>query len=451
MQKKPTSRRPAIPAQPAAPFPASGASGIGLVNSLEGVIGLALKNLDAAEAGLLRNDLILRLRAGGAAAAHPVNTPYVNTIPPEAQPRYPGNRDLERRIKSLARWNAMAMVVNAQRDEADVGGHISSYASMATLYEVGYNHFFRGGDGKLARPTWFIFRATPRPGNYARAFLDTASRSAICTISAANWPRAAAFPPIRIPILMPDFWQFPTVSMGLGPIMSIYQARFIRYLKARGLLKTDEEPRVWAFVGDGESDEPETLGALTLAAREGLDNLTWVVNCNLQRLDGPVRGNGKIIQELEGVFHGAGWNVIKVIWASQWDELFARDESGLLRKRMDEAVDGDYQKYTVDPGSYIRRHFFGKYPELLEPGEPSDRRGTHPPGPRRPRPASRSMPPTKPRSNTRARPDGHPGQNGQGLRPGRSRRGPQHLASAEEAEREGTARVPRPVRRADQR
>ncbi len=370
-------------AAPAYP-PPPGASGHGLVSSLEGVIEVALKNLDAAEAGLLRNDLMLRLRAAGSAAARPVYTPYVNTIRPEDQPHYPGNRELERRIKSLARWNAMAMVVNAQRDEAEVGGHISSYASMATLYEVGYNHFFRGGEGK--RPADLIyFQGHTTPGNYARAFLEYRLEERHLHNFRRELAEGGGLSSYPHPYLMPDFWQFPTVSMGLGPIMSIYQARFIRYLKARGLLKTEEEPRVWAFVGDGESDEPETLGALTLAAREGLDNLTWVVNCNLQRLDGPVRGNGKIIQELEGVFRGAGWNVIKVIWGSPWDELFARDESGLLLKRMDEAVDGDFQKYTVAPGSYIRRHFFGKYPELLRTGGPFDRRGTDPPGARRPR------------------------------------------------------------------
>jgi pyruvate dehydrogenase E1 component len=336
-----------------------------LVSSLEGVIEVALKNLDAAEAGLLRNDLMLRLRAAGSAAAPPVYTPYVNTIRPEDQPHYPGNRELERRIKSLARWNAMAMVVNAQRDEADVGGHISSYASMATLYEVGYNHFFHGGEGK--RPADLIyFQGHTTPGNYARAFLEYRLEERHLHNFRRELAQGGGLSSYPHPYLMPDFWQFPTVSMGLGPIMSIYQARFVRYLKARGLLKTAEEPRVWAFVGDGESDEPETLGALTLAAREGLDNLTWVVNCNLQRLDGPVRGNGKIIQELEGVFRGAGWNVIKVIWGSSWDDLFARDDSGLLLKRMNEAVDGEFQKYTVAPGSYIRRHFFGKYPQVLQ-------------------------------------------------------------------------------------
>ena len=247
-----------------------------------------------------------------------------------------------------------------------MGGHISSYASMATLYEVAYNHFFRGGDGK--RPADLIyFQGHTTPGNYARAFLEYRLEERHLHNFRRELAEGGGLSSYPHPYLMPDFWQFPTVSMGLGPIMSIYQARFVRYLKARGLLKTEEEPRVWAFVGDGESDEPETLGALTLAAREGLDNLTWVVNCNLQRLDGPVRGNGKIIQELEGVFRGAGWNVIKVdLGFAVGRTVRAGTNRACCIKRMDEAVDGDFQKYTVAPGSYIRRHFFGKYPELLQ-------------------------------------------------------------------------------------
>ena len=362
MQNGPTPQRPGAAAQQGATTP--GASDYSLVNSLEGVIEVALKSFGPEQASLLRNDLIARLRASGRAAAQPVNTPYINTIPPVAEPHYPGDRELERRIKSLARWNAMAMVVNAQRDQAEVGGHISSYASMATLYEVAYNHFFRGGDNQWPADLVY-FQGHTAPGNYARAYLEYRLEESDLHNFRRELAEGGGLSSYPHPYLMPDFWQFPTVSMGLGPILSIYQARFVRYLKARGLLKTQQEPRVWAFVGDGESDEPETLGALTLASREGLDNLTWVVNCNLQRLDGPVRGNGKIIQELEGIFHGAGWNVIKIIWGSSWDELFARDEWGLLQKRMDEALDGDFQKYTVAPGSYIRRHFFGKYPGLL--------------------------------------------------------------------------------------
>jgi pyruvate dehydrogenase E1 component len=295
---------------------------------------------------------------------NPLNTRYVNTIPVEAEPPYPGNRELERRIKSLIRWNAMAMVVNANREHGGLGGHISTYASAATLYEVGFNHFFRGGHGE--RPADMVYiQGHASPGIYARAFLEGRLTEKHLHNFRQELAEGGGLSSYPHPYLMPSFWQFPTVSMGLGPILSIYQARFNRYLQARGFL-TGEEPRVWTFVGDGEIDEPETLGAITLASRENLDNLTWVVNCNLQRLDGPVRGNGKVIQELEAAFAGAGWNVIKVIWGSDWDALLAKDEDGLLVQRMEEAVDGDYQKYSVEPGSYTRRHFFGKYPELAK-------------------------------------------------------------------------------------
>jgi pyruvate dehydrogenase E1 component len=335
-----------------------------LLRSLEDVVEFLLKNQGREKASQLLSGVADRLRADGIDVPVPVSTPYINTIPPEKEPAYPGNREIERRIKSLARWNAMAMVVNANHGDAGVGGHISSYASMATLYEVGYNHFFQGGDGdRLADLIYFQGHTTP--GNYARAFLEFRMDEGHLHNFRTELAEGGGLSSYPHPYLMPDFWQFPTVSMGLGPIMSIYQARFMRYLSARGFLKGAQEPRVWAYVGDGESDEPETLGAITLASRENLDNLIWVVNCNLQRLDGPVRGNGKIIQELEGVFRGAGWNVIKVIWGSVWDELLAKDKSGLLIKRMGEAVDGDFQKYTVEAGSYIRKHFFGKYAELL--------------------------------------------------------------------------------------
>ena len=290
-------------------------------------------------------------------------SPYVNTITKEEEPEYPGNRELEWKIKSLVRWNAMAMVVNANHDEDGIGGHISTFASSATLYEVGFNHFFRGGDGERSADQIF-FQGHASPGAYARAFLEGRLKKAHLHNFRRELSAEGGLSSYPHPYLMPDFWQFPTVSMGLGPILSIYQARFNRYLVDRGLLKPENEPHVWCFVGDGESDEPETLGALTLASREKLGNLTWVLNCNLQRLDGPVRGNGKIIQELEGAFRGAGWNAIKVIWGSNWDELLARDTKGLLRKRMLETVDGEYQKYSVEPGSYARKHFFGVHPEL---------------------------------------------------------------------------------------
>ncbi|MBI2871349.1 MAG: pyruvate dehydrogenase (acetyl-transferring), homodimeric type [Candidatus Omnitrophica bacterium] len=293
-----------------------------------------------------------------------MNTPYINTIPPEAEPPYPGDRELERRIKSYIRWNAMAMVVKANRLYHGIGGHISTFASCATLYEVGFNHFFRGGEN--GTPVDIVyFQGHASPGNYARAYLERRLQARHLHHFRQELAKGGGLSSYPHPYLMPDFWQFPSVVMGLAPLMSIYQARYIRYLNNRGIYK-DHGQKVWCFVGDGETDEPETLGALTLASREGLDNLIWVVNCNLQRLDGPVRGNGKIIQELEAIFRGAGWNVIKVIWSSDWDPLLAADKKGLLIKRMEEAVDGDYQKYSVEKGSYTRKHFFGKYPEVLE-------------------------------------------------------------------------------------
>jgi pyruvate dehydrogenase E1 component len=292
------------------------------------------------------------------------NTPYINTIPVSRQPPYPGNREIERRIKSLVRWNAMAMVVRANKRASGIGGHISTFASAATLYEVAYNHFLRGPNAPGGGDQVYI-QGHASPGIYARAYLAgrlSPARLANFRRELGSGGGLSSYPH---PWLMPHFWQFPTVSMGLGAIMAIYQARFNRYLEHRGLKDTSQQ-RVWCFLGDGESDEPESLGALTLASREALDNLLFVVNCNLQRLDGPVRGNGKIIQELEAAFRGAGWNVIKVIWGGDWDPLLARDKDGLLVQRMGEVVDGEFQKYTVEPGSYIREHFFGKYPELRE-------------------------------------------------------------------------------------
>ncbi|OHB75047.1 MAG: pyruvate dehydrogenase (acetyl-transferring), homodimeric type [Planctomycetes bacterium RBG_16_64_10] len=305
-----------------------------------------------------------RAHLAGVELPFAANTPYVNTIPTELQPPYPGDREIERRIKSIIRWNAMAMVVRANRELDGIGGHISTYASAATLCEVAFNHFLRGrGAGYAGDQIYFQGHASP--GVYARAFLEgRVSEQQLINFRREMRPGGglSSYPH---PWLMPDFWEFPTVSMGLAPIMAIYQARFNEYLHDRGLVDTAKK-KVWVFLGDGECDEPETLGAITLAAREKLDNLIFVINCNLQRLDGPVRGNGKIIQELEAIFRGAGWNVIKVIWGSDWDPLLARDTKGLLLKRMTEVVDGQYQKYTAMPGSYIRAHFFGKYPELLE-------------------------------------------------------------------------------------
>jgi pyruvate dehydrogenase E1 component len=328
------------------------------LDAVEMVLQAVLKDKTPSEIPLLLERLRERLLESGVPLPRAGNTPYLNTIPRQDEPPYPGNREIERRIKSTIRWNAMAMVVKANRLSAGLGGHISTYASAATLYEVAFNHFLRAHD-------LVYFQGHAAPGIYARAYLEGRLDAEHLHNFRRELAKGGGLSSYPHPCLMPAFWQFPTVSMGLAPIMSIYQARFSRYLKARGFIP-GEEPRVWAFVGDGETDEPETLGSLTLASREHLDNLLWVVNCNLQRLDGPVRGNGKIIQELEAAFRGAGWNVIKVIWGSDWDPLLAADRSGLLLKRMEEAVDGDYQKYSVEPGSYTRKHFFGKYPELFE-------------------------------------------------------------------------------------
>jgi pyruvate dehydrogenase E1 component len=306
-----------------------------------------------------------RARLEGVELPDAMNTPYINTISSAKQPRYPGNREIERRIKSIIRWNAMAMVVRANKQFSTLGGHISTFASSATLYEVGFNHFFKGRGASGYDGDQIYFQGHASPGMYSRAFLEGRLSEENLNHFRRQLHETPGLSSYPHPWLQPDFWEFPTVSMGLGPIMAIYQARFNEYLKDRGIKDTSNQ-KVWAFLGDGECDEPESLGAITLAGREKLENLIFVVNCNLQRLDGPVRGNGKIIQELEGLFRGAGWNVIKVVWGDDWDPLLAKDETGLLMKRMGEVVDGQYQKYTVMPGSYIREHFFGKYPELLK-------------------------------------------------------------------------------------
>ncbi len=318
----------------------------------------------ATRATKLLEALNRRARQAGVDLPVQLNTPYVNTIPAAEEVPYPGDRALERRIKSLIRWNALAMVHRQNKKDPGIGGHISTYSSLAALLEVGFNHFFHGRYGD--QPGDFIyFQGHASPGVYARAYLlGRLSEQDLQNFrhELRDTPGLSSYPH---PWLMPHFWRFPTVSMGLGPINAIYQARFMRYLENRDLIA--KTPRkIWAFLGDGETDEPETLGSLTLASREKLDNLIFVVNCNLQRLDGPVRGNGKIIQELEAAFRGAGWNVIKVIWGDGWEELLARDKTGLLLKRMEECVDGDYQSFKVKGGAYIRKEFFGKYPELLE-------------------------------------------------------------------------------------
>ncbi len=311
--------------------------------------------------------LVRRARRKGAHLPYRATTAYINTISEALQAVSPGNSALEERIRSFIRWNAMAMVVQANRVDPSLGGHISSFASAATLYDVGFNHFFHAPTDKHGGDLLYI-QGHSAPGIYARAFLEGRLsedqlhnfRQELEEGGLSSYPH---------PRLMPDFWQFPTVSMGLGPLMAIYQARFMRYLRDRGLIQPSDHAwgrKVWAFLGDGETDEPESLGAISLAGRERLDNLIFVVNCNLQRLDGPVRGNGKIIQELEANFRGNGWNVIKVIWGGRWDPLLAKDRDGILRKRMEEAVDGDYQAYQVRGGAYTREHFFGRYPELAE-------------------------------------------------------------------------------------
>jgi pyruvate dehydrogenase E1 component len=317
----------------------------------------------AERAHYLLERIIDHTRRSGAYLPFRPNTAYVNTISTAQEREYPGDRALEKRIKAYIRWNAMAMVVQANRQSTEYGGHIASYASAATLYEVGFNHFWHAPGDEHPGDMVFI-QGHSSPGIYARAFLEgrLSEDNLRHFREEVSGPGLSSYPH---PWLMPDFWQFPTVSMGLGPMMAIYQARFQRYLEHRGIVPPSDR-HVWCFLGDGEMDEPESLGAITMPVREKLDNLIFVINCNLQRLDGPVRGNGKIIQELEAAFLGAGWNVIKLVWGSRWDALLARDERGLLRRLMMECVDGEYQNFKAKGGAYTREHFFGKYPELKE-------------------------------------------------------------------------------------
>ncbi len=322
-----------------------------------------LEREGAERAHFLLEKLTEKARRSGAHLPFSANTAYLNTIPVHQEDRCPGDLAMERRIRAFIRWNAIATVMRANKQSPGVGGHIASYQSAATLYEVGFNHFFRAPTDDHGGDLLYI-QGHLSPGIYARAFLE----GRITEEQLLNFRQEVGgkgLPSYPHPWLMPDFWQFPTVSMGLGPLTAIYQARFMKYLEDRGICKT-EGRKVWAFLGDGETDEPESMGAISLASREKLDNLVFVINCNLQRLDGPVRGNGKIIQELEADFRGAGWNVIKVVWGRHWDSLLAMDKKGLLRKRMEECVDGDYQNYKSKDGAYVRQHFFGKYPELLE-------------------------------------------------------------------------------------
>jgi pyruvate dehydrogenase E1 component len=314
-------------------------------------------------AHFLIESMIDQARRSGANLPYNATTAYLNTIPTHLQQRHPGNPDMERRIRALIRWNAVMTVLRANEKSPGVGGHIASFQSAATLYDVGFNHFFRAANDKFQGDLVY-FQGHSSPGVYARAYLEgRISEEQLSNFRMETGGKGLSSYPH--PWLMPDFWQFPTVSMGLGPIMGIYQARFLKYLHDRGIADTSDR-KVWVFCGDGEMDEPESLGAISLASREKLDNLIFVINCNLQRLDGPVRGNGKIIQELESDFRGSGWNVIKVIWGSYWDPLIAMDKTGLLKKRMEECVDGEYQNFKAKGGAYTREHFFGKYPELRE-------------------------------------------------------------------------------------
>ncbi|MGE0115103.1 MAG: pyruvate dehydrogenase (acetyl-transferring), homodimeric type [Steroidobacteraceae bacterium] len=318
----------------------------------------------AERAHYLLEQLVDQTRRSGAYLPFKPNTAYVNSIAVGQEKPYPGDRALERRIEAYIRWNALATVVKANRESSEYGGHIATYASAATLYEVGFNHFWRAASEQHPGDMVFV-QGHASPGIYSRAFMEgrlTEENLKYFRKEVQSKKGLSSYPH---PKLMPDFWQFPTVSMGLGPMMAIYQARFQRYLENRGIVPTTDR-KVWAFLGDGEMDEPESMGALTLPVREGLDNLVFVINCNLQRLDGPVRGNGKIIQELEAAFLGAGWNVIKVVWGSRWDPLLSRDTKGLLRRVMEECVDGEYQNFKAKGGAYTREHFFGKYPELKE-------------------------------------------------------------------------------------
>ena len=325
--------------------------------SLEGVIELE----GQARAAYLINALHGTARRWGTPVPYTANTPYLNTIPPDRQERHPGDRAIEHRIRSYIRWNAMAIVLRANKVSSELGGHIASFQSAATLYDVGFQHFWHAPSAEHGGDLIFS-QGHSSPGIYARSYLEgRLTESQLLNFrQEVDGKGLSSYPH---PWLMPTYWQFPTVSMGLGPLMAIYHARFLKYLQGRGLAQT-ERRKVWAFLGDGETDEPESLGAISLAGRERLDNLIFVINCNLQRLDGPVRGNGKIIQELEGVFRGAGWNVIKLVWGTGWDRLLAKDTSGILLQRMEECLDGEYQDFKSKNGAYVREHFFGKYPEL---------------------------------------------------------------------------------------
>ena len=401
----------------------------------------------ADRAHFLLDKAVATARAKGANLPFGATTAYLNTIPVDQQAPFPGDVELEWRIRTINRWNAMATVVRRNKVSSEYGGHIASFASSAVLYDIGLNHFWRTRTEKHGGDLVF-FQGHAVPGIYARSFMEgrfTAERLDMFR-SETGGNGLSSYPH---PWLMPDYWQFPTVSMGLGPLMAIYQARFMKYMHNRGLIDMADR-KVWVFLGDGEMDEPESLGAIGLAAREELDNLIFVVNCNLQRLDGPVRGNGKIIQELEGTFRGAGWNVIKLIWGSGWDELLDKDETGMLRRLMEETVDGDYQAFKSKGGAYTREHFFGRYPETRAlVADMTDEEILAAPA-RRPRSAQglRRLPPGR---EHRRPADRAPGQDRQGLRHGRGGRGPEHHPPAEEDGRRPAPRLPRPLQGAGRR
>ena len=358
-------------------------------------------------------------RRKGAPVPYSANTPYLNTITLEKQERHPGDRAIEHRIRSVIRWNAMAIVLRANKTSSELGGHIASFQSSALLYDTGFMHFWHAPSAEHGGDLIFV-QGHVAPGIYARSFLEgrLTEERLLKFRQEVDGDGISSYPH---PWLMPDYWQFPTVSMGLGPLMAIYQARFLKYINARGFAPT-ENRKVWAFLGDGEMDEPESTGAISLAAREKLDNLIFVINCNLQRLDGPVRGNGKVIQELEGQFRGAGWNVIKLIWGSGWDELLIRDTSGILLRTMEETVDGEYQDYKSKNGAYVRQHFFGKHPELkaMVAGLSDDQIG----GPPRRARSAQSLRRLCSGGEAQGAAHRYPRQDSEGLRYGRGRRGP---------------------------
>ncbi len=413
------------------------------LDALDGVIDAE----GAGRASELVRAIVERAATRGVRTPAAQTTPYVNTIPVDQQAHFPGDAEIEERLRHYVRWNAMAMVVRANKDHSELGGHVASFSSAATLYEVGFNHFWRG-PSETSGGDLVYFQGHSSPGIYARAFLE----GRITEEQLVNFRREVdgkGIPSYPHPWLMPDFWQFATVSMGLGPLQAIYQARYMRYLHDRGLSDTSDR-KVWGFLGDGEIDEPESLAGLALAAREKLDNLIFVVNANLQRLDGPVRGNGKIIQELEGVFRGAGWNVIKVLWGTRWDPLLAADHTGMLVKLMGETLDGDYQTYQVARRQLRPRELLRPLSRDARARRAHDRRRGVGAQSRRPR-SVQGVRRVQGGDRAQGRADRHPGQDDQRLRDGHRGRGDEHRAPAEKTDGRAAAFVPRPFLDSDLR